>query len=240
MLRGTRLVIPAKYQESVLAELHSHHPGIVRMKALARLHVWWPTLDTDIEHLVRSCEICQTSHGKAPSTTDNPWIWPHRPWQRVHVDYCGPFQGGSFLVIIHAKSKWLEVLRMSSTTAEETINALRTVIATHGLPEELVTDNDAQFIAQEFKDFLRSNKIKHILSAPYHPASNGEAERAVKTFKQSMKASKADPETPKSEDNVILATFSHHSTHHYRMYTSRIANESQIRSATSRPEEESC
>ena len=146
--------IPAKYQESVLAELHLNHPGIVRMNALARLHFWWPTLDTDIEQLVRSCEICQTSHGKAPSTTDNPWIWPHRPWQRVYVDYCGPFQGGSFLIIIDAKSKWLEVLCMSSTTAEATINALRTVFATHGLPEELVTDNGAQFIAQEFKDFL--------------------------------------------------------------------------------------
>ena len=71
------------------------------------------------------------------------------------MDYCGPFQGGSFLIIIDAKSKWLEVLRMSSTTAEATINALRTVFATHGLPEELVTDNGAQFIAQEFKDFLR-------------------------------------------------------------------------------------
>ena len=79
---------------------------------------------------------------------------------------------------------------MSRTTAEATINALRTVFATHALPEELVTDNGAQCIAQEFKYFLRSNKIKHILSAPYHPASNGEAERAVKTFKQSMKAAK--------------------------------------------------
>ena len=105
----------------------------------------------------------------------------------MHVDFCGPFQGGSSLVIIDAKSKWLEVLLVSSTTAEATINASRTVFATHGLPEELVTDNGAQLIAQEFKDFLRSNKIKHILSAPYHPASNGEAERAVKTFKQSMK-----------------------------------------------------
>jgi len=153
------------------------------MKALAWLHVWWPSLDTDIEQLVRNCEICQTSHGKAPVTSDNPWIWPHCPWQRVHVDYCGPFQGGSFSLIIDAKFKWLEVLHMSSTTAEATVNALCTVFATHGLPEELVTDNGAQFIAQELKDFLSSNKIKHIFSAPYHPASNGEAERAVKTFK---------------------------------------------------------
>ena len=84
--------------------------------------------------------ICQTSHGKAPSTTDNPWIWPRRPWQRVHVDYCGPFQGAFFLVIINAKFKWLEALHMPSTTYEATINALRTVLAIHGLPEELVTE----------------------------------------------------------------------------------------------------
>ena len=70
LLRGTRVVIPAKYQESVLAELHLNHPGIVRMKVLARLYVCWPTLDTNIKQLVRSCEICQDC--KAPSTTDNP------------------------------------------------------------------------------------------------------------------------------------------------------------------------
>ena len=128
-----------------------------------------------------SCEICQTSQGKAPVTSDNPWIWPHRPWQRVHVDFCGPFQGGSCLVIIDAKSKWLEVLRMSSTTAEATINALR--------------------------DFLRSKEIKHILSAPYHPASNGEAERAVKTFKQSMKAAKGDPGTQNQKITSFLLSY---------------------------------
>ena len=147
------MVIPAKYQESVLAESHLNHPGIVRMKALVRLHVWWLSMDSDIEQVVRSCEVCQSCHGKVPVTSDNPWIWPHLPWQRVHLDYCGPFQGGSFLVIVDAKSKWLEVLRMSNTTAEATINALRTVFAAHGLLEELVTDNGVQFIAQEFKFF---------------------------------------------------------------------------------------
>ena len=87
---------------------------------------------------------------------------------------------------------------MSSTTAEATINAYPAL--THRVRytwsprgEELVTDNGAQFSAQEVKDFLRSNKIKHILSAPYHPAFNGEAEKAEKTFKPSIKAATGDP-----------------------------------------------
>ena len=39
---GTRVVIPGKLHPVVLAELHASHPGIVRMKGLARAHVWWP------------------------------------------------------------------------------------------------------------------------------------------------------------------------------------------------------
>ena len=108
------------------------------------------------------------------------------------MDYCVPFLGESFLVIMDAELKWLEFMRMSSTIAEATVQALCFTFSTHGLPEELVSDNGSQFIAQDFKDFLRGNNTKHILSAPYHPASNGESEWAVQTSKQVMKAAKGD------------------------------------------------
>ena len=41
LLRGTRVVIPSRYLQEVLSELHLDHLGMVRMKSLARLHVWW-------------------------------------------------------------------------------------------------------------------------------------------------------------------------------------------------------
>ena len=97
------------------------------------------------------------------------------------------------LVVVDAKSKWLEVIPMSSTTARATVDALRSLFA--GLPEEIVSDNGPQFVAQELKDFVRYNHVKQILSAPYHQASNGEAEREVRTFKQAMKAAKNEPGT---------------------------------------------
>ena len=108
------------------------------------------------------------------------------------MDYWVPFLGKSFLVIVDEELKWLECMRMSSTIAEATVRALCFAFSTHGLPEELVSDNGSQFIAQDFKDFLRGNNTKHILSAPYHPASNGESEWAVQTSKQVMKAAKGD------------------------------------------------
>jgi len=43
------VVIPAKYQASILSELHLNHPVMVRLKSLARLQVWWSSLDHDVE-----------------------------------------------------------------------------------------------------------------------------------------------------------------------------------------------
>ena len=63
------------------------------------------------------------------------------------------------------------------------------------LPEWIVSDNGTQFTSEEFGEFLRRNGIKHIRSAPYHPAANGEAERFVQTFKQAMRSAKSDPGT---------------------------------------------
>ena len=71
------------------------------------------------------------------------------------------------------QSKWIEVFPMSSTTASATIWALHFLYATHGLPEAIVPDNGSQIVAQEIKDFLKSNGICHYLSLPYHPALNG-------------------------------------------------------------------
>ena len=61
LLGGTRVVVPSKYQQEVLSELHLSQPGMARMKSLARLHVWWPNLDGDIEQTVRDCPHCLTA-----------------------------------------------------------------------------------------------------------------------------------------------------------------------------------
>lgn len=51
-----RVVVPFKLQKRVLEELHSGHPVIVRMKAIARSYVWWPGPDADIELQAKMCQ----------------------------------------------------------------------------------------------------------------------------------------------------------------------------------------
>ena len=76
---------------------------------------------------------------------------------------------------------------LTAATSTVTIEHLRGIFATHGLPEVLVTDNGTPFTSSEFEIFIVNNGIRHVTSSPYHPASNGLAERSVQTFKEHMK-----------------------------------------------------
>ncbi len=105
------------------------------------------------------------------------------------MDFAGPVGRRIFLIVVDAHLKWPEVIEMSSTTAAATVQQLRSLFAAYGLPEQLVSDNSPQFNAEEFESFLKGNRVKHIRCAPYHPSSNGLAERFVHTFTTAMKAS---------------------------------------------------
>ncbi len=50
----------------------------------------------------------------------------------------------------------------------------------------LVTDNGTCFVSEEFEEFMLANGIRHDTSAPYRPASNGLAERAVQIVKHGL------------------------------------------------------
>ena len=87
------------------------------------------------------------------------------------------------------------MIPMMTITAEKTIAELRRVFAIHGLLEQIVSDNGAQFTSDLFQQFLRENGIKHVRSAPHHPSTNGEAERFVQTFKNAIRAARNDSGT---------------------------------------------
>ena len=107
--------------------------------------------------------------------------------------------GKSYFLVVDAHSKWPEIVEMSSTTAQRTIAELRKIFAAHGLPEQLVSDSGPQFVSEEFATFMKTNGVKHIRCAPYHPASNGAVERLVQTFKKAIKTGR--------DTNLALASF---------------------------------
>ena len=187
VLWGNRVVVPTKGRKRALDMLHETHPGMVRLKALARAYLWWPGMDKDIEQCVKLCKECQSLRKMPPAAPPHPWVRPDRPWSRVHIDYAGPFLGKMFLLAIDAHSRWLEIHATNTSTSTATIERLRKTFASVGLPDVIVSDNATTFMSEEFTEFLKQNGVRHVRSAPYHPASNGLVERAVQTFKDGMK-----------------------------------------------------
>eukprot|EP00731_Ephydatia_muelleri_P000397 Em0001g397a len=128
ILWGSRVVVPPPGRVPIIKILHDGHPGVSRMKSLARSVVWWPGLDAELE-------------------------------------------------------------------AKQAIRVLRQVFSCHGLPEVLVSDNGTAFTSTEFQTFVQRNGFRHIRSAPYHPATNGLAERAVQTVKNALRKTSGDIDT---------------------------------------------
>ena len=203
LLWGRRVIVPFRFQKRLLGELHECHPGMCRMKALARSFVWWPGIDLDIGERVRLCDVCTQAHHSPKAVPLLLWPWSTEPWQRIHIDYA-EVKGQQFFLVVDSHSKWMEVFPMRSTTAEATIEVLRALFSRYGLPLELVSDNGPQFVAGEFQTFLKMNCIKHTLCPPYHPSTNGLAERHVQTFKRMYRACPDKGSLPHKMANVLF------------------------------------
>ena len=98
------------------------------MKSLARAYVWWPKLDSDIENVARTCNICQQTSALPTKAPLHHWEWPAQPWSRLHLDFAGPFLGHMYLVTVDAYSKWLDVQLMKNITSESTIAKLKDLL----------------------------------------------------------------------------------------------------------------
>ncbi|XP_014676701.1 PREDICTED: uncharacterized protein K02A2.6-like [Priapulus caudatus] len=204
----TRIVVPFSLRKKVLDLLHTAHWGVVRMKQMARRYVWWPGISQDIEKLVKCCEPCRLS-AKLPNKTFQEWPKTEKPWQRVHLDFAGPYKGKMWLVCIDAHSKfpYVAMLNIGKTTSEDTIDVLKQIFTIEGSPDTIVTDNGPQFVSREFEKFCVQLGIHHVTSPPYHPASNGEAERFVQSLKTGLDKNCAGGAGLKDAIRVFLATY---------------------------------
>lgn len=200
-----RIYVPATLQSSVLAELHTTHLGMTKMKQLARRYIYWPRLDTDIEHLVRSCATCASLQNSPPKVTVHPWLPPDSNWSRIHIDYAGPFQGYNFLVCVDSKSKWAEIRAIrDAPTSKNTIALLNNIFSSHGFPATIVSDNATIFTSTEFREYCSNAGIAQKFIAPGHPATNGLAERNVQTLKRRLKAMPDGPINERLEKIMLV------------------------------------
>ncbi|XP_038106859.1 uncharacterized protein K02A2.6-like [Culex quinquefasciatus] len=204
IMRGVQVVVPTALRKAVLEQAHRSHMGIGKCKTVMRSFVWWPGVDNDLETHVKSCKACLVNRPSPEKAKLIPWEAPKSVWSRVHLDFAGPVKGWSFLIVVDALSKWVEVFPTQKCDTEFVLEKLAECIARFGLMHEIVSDNGTQFTSAKFRSFLEANGVRLVLTSPGHPATNGQAENSVKTFKASLLKSFASGSTNVKE---IVANF---------------------------------
>ncbi|EYB88494.1 hypothetical protein Y032_0246g42 [Ancylostoma ceylanicum] len=156
-----------------------------------------PSLDADIESLVRNCTTC-TMLAKNPVKAElysRPK--PTALWTRTHADFAGPLDGKYYLVIVDGFSECI--------SASATIAVMNKIFARFGNPQTLVTDNGTQFTSAPFLRFCRSPGITHVRLPPFHPQNYGQAKRFVDIFKRGLAKLKKEEPTVDPLQTFLMA-----------------------------------
>ena len=93
------------------------------------------------------------------------------------------------------------------TSSAKTIEVLRNLFARFGIPDQIVSDNGPPFMSEEFLSFTKSSGIRHITSSPYHPATNGLAERSVQSFKRELRSTSESPSSVREKLAKFLMVY---------------------------------
>ncbi|BHF80596.1 hypothetical protein SprV_0702372400 [Sparganum proliferum] len=81
-------------------QFHADHPGTSRMKSIPRSIAYWPGIDGDIVDLVRRCSPCQQVSKMPARQPTIHWQPPERPWLRGHIEFAGPLNAVSYLILV--------------------------------------------------------------------------------------------------------------------------------------------
>lgn len=152
-----------------------------------------------LKERVRKCGSCCQKQNEPIKAEDHPWMTPEKPWERIHIDFAELEAGKFYFIIVDAFTKWIDIIPTQTTTSAWCQKQLCKIFSQFGIPGTIVSDNGPQFTSKQFEHFLKSLSITHKKTAPFHPKSNGLAERAVQTAKNHLKAIKREPVVPEEK-----------------------------------------
>ena len=179
LMRGSRVVIPASMRADILERLHAGHQDSMKCRQRAKESVWWPGIRNDIDEKTSNCPICCKHRLQLPEPLLHSPL-PSRPWQKVATDLF-EWKKVDYVLVVDYYSRYIEVDKLTSTSATSVITHLKSIFSRHGIPETVISDNGLQY---SFGEFSKEYRFNHVTSSPKYPQANGTAERAVKTVKQ--------------------------------------------------------
>ena len=202
ILKGCRVIIPAKLRNSYMEKLHTGHMGITKTQLRARDTIFWPKINQDIKNTVGCCHVCQKYQASQPKEPLIPHEVPPTPWTKLGSDIFY-LNNRQYLIITDYTTKYAVIRQLPEPAPSGVvIRVHKNVFGELGIPRELVSDRGPHFNSHEFRKFCAEWGIQHSCSSPTYAQSNGAVERAIRTVKNIMKKAIESNEDP---DLALLA-----------------------------------
>ena len=202
-------------RDSVMFMIHNHetgaHFGVEATYNKIAGRYYWKGMYEDIRKYVRYCDTCQRRGQKGGKGNLYP-IKVGEPFERIGIDFVGPLEktkkGNRYiLVVTDYLTKWPEAKAMKEATAKNVIEFIyQEVICRHGCPRVILSDRRTHFRNELVDGLCEKFKIKHKLSSPYHPQTNGLVERFNRTLCEGLvKVTEKENELDKYIESVLFA-----------------------------------
>jgi putative transposase len=139
-----------------------------------------------------------------PSLKGTGFQQPTMPHEHWHIDISYVNLAGTFYyltTILDGYSRYIVhcEIRTSMTQQDEMVILQRALEKFPGEHPRIITDNGSQFVAKDFKEFIRICGLTHVRTSPYYPQSNGKLER----FNGTIKTECIRPSTPLSLEEAL-------------------------------------
>ena len=157
--------------------------------------MYWPRMNEEVKEFISRCEVCRVYQDKQQKELLIGHDIPSRPWQRVGSDLF-ELQNGHFLVCVDYYSDFIEVDKIYGKKSKTVISQLKSQFVRHGIPDQLVSDNDPPYNSKEFAEFSKEYEFEHKTSSPRYPQSNGEGRECseiTKNIIQKANYARSDP-----------------------------------------------
>lgn len=180
-----QVVLPESLCKEVLMELHdnSGHLGIGKTQEKVRSRFYWLSMYRDIHEHVSNCVPCNSRNCRRSIAPMQYMPIPRHPFDIIGIDTVGPLpddgQGNVYIItIVDHFSGWPEAKAVPNKSADTVAQyLLEHIIPGHSCPRVILSDNGTEFVNKVISSLMKTLKIGHLRTSPYHPQTNGKCER---------------------------------------------------------------
>ena len=184
-------IIPTHLMKDAFKIVHKDstagHPSYERTVNLFRRNFYNINESKIIKEMCDECNECRRAKATPKLVLLKKYPIPHRPFHTISADIMGPLpitmnNKKYVLVVRDFTTRYTIIKSLANKDTNSIINAFRQVIADYGSSIVLLTDNAKEFVSENFRKFLTYYNIRKEEITPYHPSSQGLAERINRTI----------------------------------------------------------